>query len=76
MFVWHRALLIKLCFMDQLPVVKYRFQGPPFIEADEVLGWPKSLFSFSHQRKDTFFIFTNNLIDFNILSMLAISHVV
>ena len=33
----------------------------------------KSLFSFSHKIKDTFFIFTNNFIDLDILSMSAIS---
>ena len=39
------------------------------------LGWPKSLFSFFRKIKDTFFIFTNNFIDLDILSMSAVSHV-
>ena len=38
-----------------------------------VLGWPKSPFSFFCKVKDTFFIVTNNFIDLDILSMLAIS---
>ena len=42
---------------------------------DIVLGWPKSPFSFFHKIKDTFRIF-NNFIDLDILSLLAISHVV
>ena len=37
-----------------------------------VLGWPKSLFSFFCKIKDTFFIFTSNFIDLDILSMSAI----
>ena len=31
-----------------------------------LLGWSKSLFSFFHKIKDTYFIFTNNLIDLDI----------
>ena len=42
----------------------------------ELLGWPKSPYVFFHKTKDTFFIFTNNFIDLDILSMLAISRVV
>ena len=42
----------------------------------KVLGWPKSLFRFFCKIKDTFFTFTNNFIDSDILSMVAISHVV
>ena len=41
-----------------------------------ILGCPKSLYGFFYKIKDTFFIFTNNFIDLNILSMSAISHVV
>ena len=41
-----------------------------------VLGWPKSLFSFFNKIKDTLFIFTNNFIDLNIFSTLAVSHMV
>ena len=40
----------------------------------EILGWPNSLFSFFHKVKDTFFIFTINFIDLDILSMSAMSH--
>ena len=40
-----------------------------------VMDWPKNLFSFLKKIKDTFFIFTNNFIDLDILSMSAISHV-
>ena len=47
-----------------------------YFQLPEILGWPKSLFSFFHEIKDTFFIFTNNFIDWDIFSMLAISHVV
>ena len=36
-----------------------------------LLGWPKSLFSFFHNIKDTFFIFTKKFIDLDILSMSA-----
>ena len=39
-----------------------------------VLGWPKSPLCFFHKIKDTFFIFSNNFIDLDILSMSAISH--
>ena len=42
----------------------------------KILGWPKSLFSFFHKIKYTFFIFTNNCIDLDILSMSALSCVV
>ena len=38
-----------------------------------LLGWAKSLYDFFHKIKDTFFIFTNNVIDLDLLSMLAIS---
>ena len=38
-----------------------------------VLGWPKSPFSFFHKMKDTFFIFTNNCIDLDILNISALS---
>ena len=38
-----------------------------------LLGWPKSQFSFFRKIKDTFFIFTNNLIDLDILRMSAVS---
>ena len=38
-----------------------------------LLGWPSSLFSFFHEMTDTFFIFTNNFIDLDILSISAIS---
>ena len=41
-----------------------------------LLGWPKSLYSFFHKAKSTFFIFTNNFIDLDILSMSALSHIV
>ena len=37
------------------------------------MGWLKSLFRFFCQIKDTFFPFTNNFIDLDILSMSAIS---
>ena len=40
------------------------------------MGWPKSLLFFSHEIKDTFFIFTSTFIDLDILSMSAISRVV
>ena len=41
----------------------------------QMLGWPKSLLHFSCKIKEIFFfIFTNNFIDLDILSMLAISH--
>ena len=39
------------------------------------LGWPKSLYVFFCKIKGTLFIFTNNFIDVDILSMLAISRV-
>ena len=39
----------------------------------QILGWPKSQFSFFCKIKGTFFIYTNNFIDLDILSMLAIS---
>ena len=45
------------------------------ISTCKTLGWPKSLFSFFHNVKDTFFIFTNNFIDLDIRSMLAISRI-
>ena len=38
-----------------------------------VWGWPKSLLRFLHTTKDSLFIFTSNLIDLDILSMLAVS---
>ena len=38
-----------------------------------ILGWPKSPRGFFHKIKDTFFIFNNNIIDLDILSMSAIS---
>ena len=41
-----------------------------------VLGWPKSLFSLFHKIKGTFFIFTSNFIDLDILIISAISQVV
>ena len=37
-----------------------------------LLGWSKSPFSFFNEIKDTFFIFTSNFIDLNILSRSAI----
>ena len=43
---------------------------------DLLLGWPKSPFSFFCKIKDIFFIFTNNFIDLDILSMSAISRMV
>ena len=39
----------------------------------QLLGWPKSPFSFFSKIKETFFIFTNNFVDLDILSMSAIS---
>ena len=39
----------------------------------EVLGWPKSPLCFFHKIKDTFFIFTSNFIDLDILNMSAVS---
>ena len=39
----------------------------------QVLGWPKSPFSFFHKIKDTFFIFTNNFIDLDSLRVSAVS---
>ena len=42
----------------------------------DLLGWPKSPFSFFCKIKDTFFIFTNNYIDLGILSTSAIFRVV
>ena len=41
-----------------------------------LLGWPKSPYGFFNKIKDTFFIFTNNFIDFGILSRSAVSHMV
>ena len=38
-----------------------------------LLGWPKGPFIFFHEIKGTFSIFTNNFIDLDILSTLAIS---
>ena len=35
-------------------------------------GWPKSPFSFFHKIQGTFFIFTNNFIDLDILKMVRI----
>ena len=46
------------------------------ISHSKILGWPKSLFTFFHKIKDTYFIFTNNFIDLDILSMSAVSRVV
>ena len=40
----------------------------------KLLGWLKSLLLFFYKIKDIFFIFINNFIDLDILSMLAISH--
>ena len=40
------------------------------------IGWPKSPYGVFHKTKDTFFIFTNNFIDLDVLSRLAISRVV
>ena len=56
-------------------ICKYNSYGLK-ISGLKLLGWPKSLFSFSCKIKDTFFIFTNNFIDLDILSMLASSCVV
>ena len=39
-----------------------------------LLGWLKCPFRFFYKIKDTFFIFINNFIDLDILSMSAISH--
>ena len=39
------------------------------------MDWLKCLYGFFHKIKDTFFIFTNNFIDLDILSTGAISHV-
>ena len=39
----------------------------------KIVGWPKSLFSFSRKIKDTVFIFTNYFIDLDILTMLTFS---
>ena len=39
-----------------------------------MLGWPASSYDFYHKIEDTLFIFTNNFIDLDILSILAISH--
>ena len=36
-----------------------------------LLGWPKSQFSFFRKIKDTFFIFTNNLIDLDIFEFVG-----
>ena len=41
-----------------------------------ILDWPKSPFSFFCKINDIFFIFTNNFIDLDILSILAIFHMV
>ena len=41
----------------------------------QILDWLKCLYGFFHKIKDTFFIFTNNFIDLDILSTGAISHV-
>ena len=41
-----------------------------------ILVWPKCSFTFFHKIKDTYFIFTNNFIDLDILSMSAVSRVV
>ena len=41
-----------------------------FTLLSDVLSWPKSLFSFFRNIKDTSFVLTNNFIDFNILSWL------
>ena len=38
-----------------------------------LLDWPKNLLFLFHKIKDTFFIFTNNCIDLDILSMLSVS---
>ena len=47
----------------------YKFSQP----CSKVLGWPTSPFSFLCKIKVTFFIFTNNFNDLDILSMSAIS---
>ena len=39
----------------------------------KLLGWPKCPFSFFYKIKDTFFIFTNNFVDLDILSMSPLS---
>ena len=41
-----------------------------------LLGWPRSPYDFFHNIKSTFFIFTSNFIDLDILSTLAISSMV
>ena len=43
------------------------------VPTGSILGRPKSLFRFFHKIKDTFFIFTNNFIDLDILSMSTVS---
>ena len=66
----------QLCWIQKPILLTYWVSGSPSTVPRPMallLGWPKSLFSFFHKIKDKFFIFTNNFIDLDILSMSAIS---
>ena len=43
------------------------------MQISSFIGWPESPFSFFYQINDTFFIFSNNFTDLDILSMSAVS---
>ena len=55
-------------FWSYLIISSWFILSPPY------LGLAKSPFNFFHKIKDIFFIFTNNFIDLDILSMSTISH--
>ena len=77
MLAWVIVLLLVVAYIYTF--ISNLFVNNPsfnFSILSSVLGWPKSPFSFFHKIKDTLFIFTNNFIDLDILSVLAISHVV
>ena len=62
--------------------IKLKAKGLRFYKENKILqlnllGWPKSPFRFFFYKiKDTFFVFTNNFIDLDSLSMSAISCIV
>ena len=61
------------CGMKKFLIAQFLIDN--FILLPIILGWPKSPFSFFHIKKDNF-IFINNFIDLDILSISAISCVV
>ena len=66
-------VLYVISMMSSIKVIfGYNTQSKYYNKAQRyILGWPKSPLSFFHKVKDTFFIFTNNVIDLGIVSMSA-----